>query len=175
MSAAGVRARRRASSSIARLNPLYRIAARWNAQKLSAKTLTRWAATVLTSHPVHKLGVARASSSRASRRSAMRRRSAATASNICSRSKRAEYQRVGSEEPAGVVGDDQCSAGWKGVEPAHLGAEPYLGDGPTCSDELGHRAGVPAGRVGFAHSHPPWHMIDARRYIAESGTNIRVP
>ena len=87
----------------------------------------------------------------------------------------AEYQRVGGQEPAGVVGDDQCSAGWKGVEPAHLGAEPYLGDGPTCSDELGHRAGIPVGGVGFAHSHPPWHMISERRYIAESGTNIRVP
>src|SRR6478609_516277 len=102
-----MRARRRANSSIARLNPPYRSAAHWNVQKLSAKTLTRWAPTVLTSQPAHKLGVASALSSRPSRRSAMRRRSTATASNISARSMRRLGTADADAPQGGVASQDQ--------------------------------------------------------------------
>src|SRR5262249_34910857 len=57
-----------------------------NVQKLSAKTLTKWATTVLTSHPAHRLGVPRPSSSSSPTWSAIMRRSAATAAKTRSRS-----------------------------------------------------------------------------------------
>lgn len=56
MSAAGAWARRRASSSIARAMLARRKAVRMNTQNLSAKTLTMWAATVLTSQPAQAWG-----------------------------------------------------------------------------------------------------------------------
>src|SRR5215470_17753580 len=59
--------------------PPWRMAAAWNPQKLSANTLTRWAATVLTSQPAQRLSVANWASSSPSTKAAIRRRSSATA------------------------------------------------------------------------------------------------
>lgn len=86
ISAAGACARRRASASIPRSILRWRRPLAINPQKPSAKSLTRCAATVLTSQPTHKLGVANWSASRLSISEAMALRSSATAANTHSRS-----------------------------------------------------------------------------------------
>lgn len=107
ISAVGTWARSRASSSIARAMLPRRRAVVMNTQKLSAKTLTRCAVTVLTSQPTHRLGVASCASSKPSIRFAIWRRCSATAAktNLSStrtrdslcfgcRSEEARYQSV---------------------------------------------------------------------------------
>lgn len=65
-------------------------------QKLSAKTLTRWAATVLISQLTHKPGVANCASSKPSMSVAIWRRCSATAAKTNSRSTRTSaYSRLG--------------------------------------------------------------------------------
>jgi hypothetical protein len=87
ISAAGSCARRRANSSIARpVFPLRRMASFTMPGRPSVSRQRMCAATVFTSHPAHRLGIANCASSRSSIRSAMRRRSRAVAANTCSRS-----------------------------------------------------------------------------------------
>jgi hypothetical protein len=105
ISRAGACARRRANWSIARSTPLQRRAVRWKIQKLSATTLTRCAATVLTSQPLHRLGDANCAASSPSIKLAIRRRSSATAAKTTSRSNRLLRKRA---QPIGV--NSTCSS-----------------------------------------------------------------
>ena len=97
--------RRRANWSIARSTPLQRRAVRWKIQKLSATTLTRCAATVLTSQPLHRLADANCAASSPSIKLAIRRRSSATATKTSSRSNRLWRKRA---QPIGA--NSTCSS-----------------------------------------------------------------
>ena len=100
ISSAGSCARCRASSSIARAMLPRRTARQRNAGVPSTTVLTMCAATVLTSQPAQRLGVASCAWFKPSSRLAIRRRSSATAANTKSRSARITWSCRGLPAPA---------------------------------------------------------------------------